>query len=397
MKTRLLIMSILTLFGSSALIVTGTVGADMPSQTKAAVPYLAQQPAPPIREQTVEQTQKNIKILTGMPATQLIPVMEFFETSLGVRCNFCHVNKNGQWDFVSDDKPEKSTARKMIQMVLETNKNLFSGNANVSCYTCHRGRISPQTAPSLPLTGKPRSMSQVLRAQPEPAEILPASDDSLNKYLAALGGQSAIDNLKSRTMKGTIAQLNDGQPVAFQFVFEQVAPDKFHQLVTFGAVNIESGFDGLHGWQKVRNQLREVVGAELADFRARGLFSQIKLKEQFARLRVEGKDKIGDREAYVLTGTTSADRRQRLYFDVQTGLLMRRTFYLPTMIGEIPEMWDFEDYRVVDGIEFPFIIHISSIDSGNPVSTRNITEMKTNITVDESILKMPGPTQATTP
>ena len=99
----------------------------------------------------------------------------------------------------------------------------------------------------------------------------------------------------------------------------------------------------------------------------------------------------------MLTGTTSAERRQRLYFDVQTGLLIRRTFYLPTMIGEIPEMWDFEDYRVVDGIKFPFIIHISSIDSGNPVSTRNITEMKTNITVDESILKMPGPTPATTP
>ena len=46
-----------------------TLGIAVPSQTPAA-PAAAQ-------EQTVEQVQKNIKVLTGMPQSQLIPAMNF--------------------------------------------------------------------------------------------------------------------------------------------------------------------------------------------------------------------------------------------------------------------------------------------------------------------------------
>src|SRR6266852_722667 len=75
------------------------------------------------QEPTVEQVQKNIKVLNVMPQSQLIPAMNFFAASLGVRCNYCHVNKNGQWDYPSDEKEEKATARTMIKLVLETNKS----------------------------------------------------------------------------------------------------------------------------------------------------------------------------------------------------------------------------------------------------------------------------------
>ena len=103
------------------------------------------------QEKTVEQEEKNIKVLTGMPASQLIPVMNYMAASVGRRCNFCHVNNNGQWDYAADTKPEKNTAREMIKMVLDTNKNFFKGNIEVSCYTCHRGRNNPQSIPTLPL------------------------------------------------------------------------------------------------------------------------------------------------------------------------------------------------------------------------------------------------------
>ncbi|PYS19482.1 MAG: hypothetical protein DMG17_02460, partial [Acidobacteria bacterium] len=33
---------------------------------------------------------KDIKVLQGTPADQLIPTMQFFEGSLGVTCNYCH-------------------------------------------------------------------------------------------------------------------------------------------------------------------------------------------------------------------------------------------------------------------------------------------------------------------
>src|SRR5438128_9777266 len=93
------------------------------------------------QEKTVEQVEKNIKVLNGMPASQLIPVMNFFASSMGRRCNFCHVNNNGQWDYAADTKPEKNTAREMIKLVLDTNNRFTQLKLDpVSCYTCHRGR-----------------------------------------------------------------------------------------------------------------------------------------------------------------------------------------------------------------------------------------------------------------
>src|SRR5689334_1557553 len=104
------------------------------------------------QEKTVEQVRKNIKVLNDLPESQLIPVMNFFSASLGRRCNFCHVNNQGQWDYASDAKPEKAAAREMVKLVLDINKTTERLKLDpVSCFTCHRGRPSPQSVPALPL------------------------------------------------------------------------------------------------------------------------------------------------------------------------------------------------------------------------------------------------------
>src|ERR1051325_10018869 len=119
----------------------------------------------PPAEKTVEQVQKNIKVLNGMPESQLIPAMNFMSASLGVRCTFCHVNKEGKWDFVSDEKPEKNTAREMITMVLAVNKGTFRGNTEVSCFTCHGGRTHPISSPMLPI---PEATPRPVAAEAKP-------------------------------------------------------------------------------------------------------------------------------------------------------------------------------------------------------------------------------------
>ena len=75
-----------------------SLGMPMPAQTPAAA-----------QEKTIAQEgrEKNVKLLGDMPVSQFIPVMNYFAVSMGRRCNFCHVNTNGQWDYASDAKPEK--------------------------------------------------------------------------------------------------------------------------------------------------------------------------------------------------------------------------------------------------------------------------------------------------
>ena len=67
--------------------------------------------------QTAGQHYKNIQVLKDIPADQLPNAMQYVAASLGVQCNFCHV----QGQFESDEKPMKATARKMMQMVNSIN------------------------------------------------------------------------------------------------------------------------------------------------------------------------------------------------------------------------------------------------------------------------------------
>ena len=99
---------------------------------------------------------KNLQVFPkDITQAQLVGNMKFFAQSLGVRCTHCHVGQEGQplstFDFASDAKQTKLTARKMLVMVHRINEQDFGvkdfANVKVTCYTCHRGSHHPLTAP----------------------------------------------------------------------------------------------------------------------------------------------------------------------------------------------------------------------------------------------------------
>src|SRR5213082_3472825 len=79
-----------------------------------AVPQGGQEPTPQQLEgKKAEDFFKNIKVLNGIPADEVVPSMQFITASLGVDCEYCHVR--GAFD--KDDKLPKETARKMMKMM----------------------------------------------------------------------------------------------------------------------------------------------------------------------------------------------------------------------------------------------------------------------------------------
>jgi len=99
---------------------------------------------------------QNIKVLpSNLTADELRSAMHEFSEGLGVRCNYCHVGEEGkpftEWDFASDEKPNKERAREMILMMYDIDEHLAkiqpSGDKRVyiTCYTCHHGRSRPMT------------------------------------------------------------------------------------------------------------------------------------------------------------------------------------------------------------------------------------------------------------
>ncbi|MEP6819126.1 MAG: c-type cytochrome [bacterium] len=336
-------------------------------------------------EKTVEQVQKNIQVLSGLPESQLGPLMNYMASSLGVQCTFCHVKKDDKWDFPSDEKPEKSKAREMIKMVQGINKGNFKGTPAVSCFTCHRGNNEPVRVPPLPMA-EPTPFAET-RATTAPKETRPTANQILAKYTEALGGSAAIEKIKTRSMKGTWLASN-GATLGYEVY--QTAPDKIYTVLNTPRQGvIERGFDGQVGWEKSQHGLRDLQGRELSILkRYPDLFKDIKLQGQFTRISFSRKDKIDGKDVYLLSGIGIDGKGERLYFDALTGLLVRRITTMPTVVGLIPEQIDYEDYRDVDGLKMPFTIRISAVDSVYS-STRKLTEIKLNVAVDETRFHKP--------
>lgn len=105
-------------------------------------------------KEPAEKVFKNIQTLKGVPAGNLLKIMELgYSRSLGVNCTHCHVPE--KWEV--EDKPAKQIAREMVGMTATINsqllkniKNLPGANPIVNCTTCHRGEIKP--ALNLPIT-----------------------------------------------------------------------------------------------------------------------------------------------------------------------------------------------------------------------------------------------------
>ena len=344
-------------------------------------------------DKPVEQTRKNIQVLKGMPSSQLGPVMDFISGSLGVDCTFCHVSTANSLIPEKDDKPEKLIARRMMQMQFDINKgnkDIFGTTGAISCYTCHRGQTKPQVMPKLP---QPMIESGATGEKTEAAP-LPTVDEILGKYVAAIGGKTAYEKGKSRVWKGVQIMSNGNQP---QFELYQVAPNKYATILTTPKNGtFYAGYNGMMGWTKGPRGQRELMGRQLEEMkRAADFYSDVNLKVSYPDLTVVGKEKIGDREAYVLVSPINANRTDRLYFDTQTGLLLRILSVTRTMIGPVPEQTDFEDYRDVDGVKLPFVIRASFIDPADGW-TRKFTEIKQNIPVDETKFNMPAPSPTPT-
>ena len=149
---------------------------------------------------------KNLTVLKDAPPDQIGPAMQFMSISLGVECSFCHVA--GKFD--ADDKAAKKTAREMITMTSEINKNHFGGRPQMTCYSCHRGATHPMGVPAVLESDAPE---KPVTAPPAAAAPAPTPDQVLDKYISAVGGAEAMRKVKSRMMTGKILANGSETPI----------------------------------------------------------------------------------------------------------------------------------------------------------------------------------------
>lgn len=348
-------------------------------------------------DKPVEQTRKNIQVLKGMPDSQLLPVMHLIRTSLGVRCDYCHIAENGK--YWMDDKPAKQIARQHIQMTFELNRTSFGGRTVVTCNTCHQGQTKPT---SVPLIGQ-GAFTNTTRADADakPLDPLPAAEQVFDRYLQAIGGKAAVDKVRTRLTKATLLRpklVNSGTPnaailnrgEAWTVETFQKAPDKYLAVISTPAGVIYQGFNGRVGWIKTPDGQREMTSAETARIKRQAdFYKDLKLKEQYSRMSVTGRERIDNREVYVVEALSLDKKMEQLFFDTQSGLLLRRTVLTETRLGLDPEQTDFEDYREVDGVRLPFTVRVSYLDDNHFGTTRKLAWVKQNSSIDDARFNPP--------
>ncbi len=327
---------------------------------------------PKAQTKTAAEVYKNIQVLKDTPAEQLMPMMDIMSSSLGVKCAFCHVPD--QWE--KDGKEEKKTAREMITMTLALNKQNFNGRLEVSCMTCHNGRPHPAS---------PVTLGENLFQRPSPPqqskEPMPTVDQILDKYTLGLGGKDALAKVKTRTIKASRTD-NAGQPVAEEIYAK--SPNKMLVVTNFPQVVVNTGYSGTDGWVMIGGKNETAASKdELEQFTrdAQFSFEPLKLKEIYKEMTIAGTDKINDKEVYLVRATTQAGKRERLFFDKQTGLLARRYAAAPTSIGVYAFQIDYDDYRAVEGVKIPYLIKWSVPGRS---WTRKIIEVKQNAPIDDA-------------
>lgn len=381
MKTHLRLLIVLL---AAASIGSVSFSAKSEGGPRGRAPELARAESPDLQAQTqsahgqeksAEQVYKNIQVLKGVPASQIQPTMAFISGSLGVRCNYCHAGP-----FERDDKPTKQTARRMMRMVFEINGGNFGGGAAVSCHTCHRGQPRPQSVPPVG-----RNLWQAAETAAKTDAPPPTVEQILDNYVRALGGRDALLKAKARVMKGSRVGA-DGVLVPEEV--HQKAPNKLLVVTSYPEVVFRRGFDGKAGWARDSQGGSDIGREELAELEREADFhKETRLKELYAEMSAEGRALVGDREAYVVAAKTREGTSEKLFFDAQTGLLVRKYREFTLALGKFPMQTDYEDYREVDGVKLPFAIRWSI-----PGRTwgRKVSEVKTNVPVDDAIFSPPA-------
>ena len=323
---------------------------------------------PAAQEKPAEQVYRNIQALKGVPASQLQQVMALFTGSLGVRCNYCHTNP-----FEKDDKPAKQTARGMIKMVFDLNRANFDGRSAITCYTCHRGQPKPDTVVAL---GRNLFLPQPVIARSDTS--MPTVDQILERYVQALGGRELFEKFTTRVSRGSRIGA-DGVLVPEEVY--QKAPNKLLVITRYPEVALSVRLNGQRAWAGDKGKENEVTGEELVELTREGNFyKEISLKELYSSTNAAGKAAIAEKEAYVIEASSRSGNSERLYFDTQSGLLIRRYRESKTVLGPFPLQTDFEDYQGVDGVKLPLTIRWSM---PGRVWGRRIAEVKHNVAIED--------------
>ena len=360
----------------------------------------------PAAQKSSEQVFKNIQVMKGVPVDDFLGSMGLMCAALGYDCSDCHTGAGTEKVDWAADTPEKVRARVMVRMMQAINRDNFGGRQMVTCWSCHHGRDHPATTPSLEYQYGPatQEMDDVLTQMPGQ----PAAEHIIDKYIEAIGGSQRVAGLKSYVAQGTSVGFGGFGGAGRVEIFARF-PDQRATWIDFPE-SPQRGrtmrlYNGMEGWLETPLTVLgkyQLTGGELDGARLDAQLSfPAQITQALSNLRVSMPVSISDlpapssqtsknvsmvaigqdRLVNVVQGTGPRGILANLYFDQQSGLLLRVVRYGRSPIGRVPTQVDFGDYHEVSGIKMPFHLVFAWMDGRDAIQ---LSDIQINPSIDAS-------------
>ena len=210
-------------------------------------------------------------------------------------------------------------------------------------------------------------------------------EEILQRYEQAVGGKEAIDALNSYRLKARFTLLG----MAGNIEAWRKEPHKTLTVASFPRIGtLKKGFDGETRWvQTPAGTVADSGPQEIAELeREADAYSASKIREFFDTLRLENKAWLSGRDVYVIEGKPVKGPAEKLFFDVENGLLLRWDMARRRQDRTVFVKIHFDDYRDVGGVKLPFKLRFAFEQFNFNVQ---VDEVEHNIPIDDAIFRKP--------
>jgi hypothetical protein len=222
------------------------------------------------------------------------------------------------------------------------------------------------------------------------------ADEIIEKSITAFGGRAALEKIKTRVAIGDVMLSTQAGEIPGTIELTNAAPNKTRALLkadlsAFGAgqLEIDQRFDGTTGYILDSMQGdRPITGNQLENMRNSSFpHPFLTYKANGVKITMIGKEKVGDRDAFVLNIEPPSGSAMKQYIDAETYLPIKAVSKVNVApVGEFEQTTETSDYRDVDGVKVPFKVKNTSSVQGMTMTFVKITH---NAPVDEKIFSKP--------
>ena len=213
----------------------------------------------------------------------------------------------------------------------------------------------------------------------------------VDKAIKATGGEEKLARYKAMTWSetGTYYGMGEGLPYTASYAVQW--PDRFRMDIKDVFLMVR---DGDKGWVKMGGETQELSKEQIAEQKEEHhggyLTTLLPLKDKAVTLTPLKEIKVGDRPAVGVKASSKGHRDVSLYFDKQTGLLVKSEVRVKAEEQggkEVTQESVYADHKEVDGLKVPMKMVITR--DGKKFVEATHTELKFPDKLDAKLFSKP--------